>query len=357
MAASAPGAAQDLRFCAGADGTRLAWATHGSGPPLLIAGCWLSHLSHDWQSPVWRHLLDAVGAIATTTRFDERGFGLSDREVQDFSFDSRLTDLETIADHLPQQRFALMGISAGAPLAVAYAARHPERVSRLILYAPIGSGCFASGDPDSEAALLAIIKAGWARRDPVFRRVFTSLLIPEAGEEQRVWLDELQRVATSPENAIASRIARSLVDVEAELPRVQAPTLVLHAREDRAAPFGYGRHAASVIPDARLVALESANHILLGDEPSWVIWLDELTRFLEPERPAPDDAAPPLELSAREREILALAARGLDNAQIAAALVLSARTVERHLQNIYGRAGLAGRAARTAAVARFLTHA
>ncbi|WP_206447744.1 alpha/beta fold hydrolase [Agrococcus sp. KRD186] len=354
MSATAPGADQELRFCTAADGTRLAWATHGSGPPLAIASCWLSHLTHDWQSPVWRHFLTALGRIATTTRFDERGFGLSDWEVSDFSLEARIGDLETIVEHVPHERFALLGVSSGAPVAIAYAARHPDRVSRLVLYAPISSGCFGGlGGVDAEAALLAIIRASWARPDTLFQRVFTSLLIPGATEQQMAWLDALQRMATSPGNAVASRIARAGVDISGELPRVQAPTLVLHAREDRAAPFHAGRLIASAIPDARLVALESSNHILLSDEPAWAQWLSEVTRFLEPERPvaAPDA---PLELSAREREILGLAARGLDNARIAAELVLSPRTVERHLQNIYGKAGLSGRAARTAAVARFL---
>lgn len=358
MSATTTGVAQELRFCTASDGTRLAWATHGAGPPLVIASCWLSHLTHDWQSPVWRHFLAALGELATTTRFDERGFGLSDWDVTDFRLESRIADLETVVEHLPHERFALMGVSAGAPMAIAYAARHPERVSRLVLYAPISSGCFGGlGDGDAEAALLAIIRAGWARPDTVFQRVFTSLLIPGATEQQMAWLDALQRMATSPANAVASRIARAGVDITAELPRVQAPTLVLHAREDRAAPFHAGRMIASAIPDARLVALDSANHILLADEPAWSQWLAEVTSFLEPERPEAEPAAAPLELSAREHEILRLAARGLDNASIAAELVLSPRTVERHLQNIYGKAGLSGRAARTAAVARYLARA
>lgn len=348
---------QVLRFSRAADGTRLAWSTHGSGPPLVLASCWLSHLQHDWHSPVWRHFLDALGAVATTIRYDERGFGLSDWDVTDFSLEARLGDLETILDAVPYERFALMGMSAGAPVAIAYAARHPERVTRLVLYAPIGSGCFAaSDDAEAEAALMAIIRAGWGRSHPLFRRVFTSVLIPEATEEQMTWLDELQRVVTSVDNAVASRIARSGVDVTADLPHVQAPTLVLHAREDRAAAFRWGLELTRAIQGARLVPMESGNHILLEDEPAWRVFHEEVVRFLAEDRATlVPPAGTALPLSAREREILALAARGHGNEDIAAALHLSIRTVERHLQNVYLKAGVSGRTARTAVVARYLS--
>jgi pimeloyl-ACP methyl ester carboxylesterase/DNA-binding CsgD family transcriptional regulator len=353
-----PAAEQELRFCKAADGTRLAWATHGDGPPLAIVSCWLSHLQYDWQSPVWRHFLTELGAVATTIRYDERGFGLSDWDVEDFSFESRLSDLEIILDSVPHERLALMGMSAGAPVAIGYAARHPERVSRLVLYAPIGSGCFAaSDDMEAEAALMAIIRAGWARREPLFRRVFTSVLIPDATEEQMGWLDELQRMSTSTENAIASRIARRAVDVRHLLADVQAPTLVLHARDDQAASFSWGRDLSAGIPNARLVPLESRNHILLEDEPAWRVFMDEVTDFLEPERRRlqTQTTGGPLPLSTREAQILDLAARGRDNAEIASALHLSVRTVERHLQNLYVKAGVSGRTARTAVVARYLS--
>lgn len=322
----------------------------------MITSCWLSHLQYDWQSPVWRHFLDALGAIATTIRYDERGFGLSDWDVTDFSLEARVTDLERILDEVPHERFSLMGMSAGAPVAIAYAARHPERVSRLILYAPIGSGCFAASDDlEAEEALLAIIRTGWARKEPLFRRVFTSVLIPDATEEQMGWLDELQRMATSPENAIASRVARRGVDVTAHVDEVRAPTLVLHARDDQAAAFQWGRRLSAGIAHARLVPLDSRNHILLADEPAWQVFLAEVTDFLADERLAPPDGTrEQLVISSREGEILELAARGLDNAEIAAQLHLSIRTVERHLQNVYLKSGVSGRTARTAVVARYL---
>ncbi len=337
---------------------RLAWAVHGAGPPLLVNSCWLSHLQYYWQSPVWRHFLEALGAMATTVRYDERGFGLSDWDIADFSLGARVRDLEIIADQLPFDRFALMGMSAGAPVAIAYAARHPGRVSRLVLYGPVLSGCFAGRGQDEavEQALLAAIRAGWGGQEPQFRRLFTSFLIPAASEEQMTWLDELQRMCTSPANAVASRVARHGIDVRDAMTAVRAPTLVLHARGDLSAPFDHGTEAAALIPGARLVPLDSRNHILLGDEPAWPVFRREVEQFLAGDRQPLEGPTVRLPvLTAREQDIVRLAAEGLDNQQIAARLVLSVRTVERHLQNAYLKAGLTGRTARTALVSRYLS--
>lgn len=344
---------QEVRFCRADDGVRIAWARHGSGPPLLIVSCWLSHLQHDWQSPVWRHFLDDLGDIATVVRYDERGFGLSDWEVgsdvTDFSLERRLADLETLVEATGMDRFAVLGMSGGAPVALAYAHAHPERVSRMVLYGGMATGGLPQGDEAAEEAFLAMIRAGWARPDPLFRRVFTSAFIPGASEEQMRWMDELQRTSTNTENAVCSRIARHQVDVAPLLAEVVVPTLVLHAEGDRVAP-DWGPKLAAEIPDARLVMLESANHVLLADEPAWPVFRQEVAAFLAAERVP----VPVANLSAREREILLLAAEGLDNAAIAAALTLSVRTVERHFQNVYLKLGLSGRTARAAAVARVL---
>lgn len=347
--APSPLVAQEVRFCRTDDGVRIAWAKHGSGPPLVIVSCWLSHLQYDWQSPVWRHFLAALGEVATVYRYDERGFGLSDWDVDDLSYEARLSDLETLIEHIGLERFAVLGMSGGAPVAIGYAAEHPDLVDRLALYGAIAGGCFGDTDDEpAEEAFLAMIRAGWARPDNLFRRVFTSVFIPEATDEQMTWLDELQRMSTSTDNAVASRIERRRVDVQHRLPEITAPTLVLHARGDQAAPFEWGPLLSSRIPDARLVALESDNHILLADEPAWAVFRDEMSAFLAVDRPAAVD------LSGREHEILLLAAEGLDNHQIAERLKLSVRTVERHLQNVYLKLGLSGRNARTAAVARVL---
>ncbi len=347
--AQSPAVAHEVRFARADDGVRLAWARHGSGPPLLIASCWLSHLQHDWQSPIWRHFLDDLGEIATVIRYDERGFGMSEWDVTDFSLERRVADLEALVEAAGLDRFAVLGMSAGAPVALAYAHAHPERVTRMVLYGGMATAGLGTPDEAAELAFLAMIRAGWARPDPLFRRVFTTAFIPGATEEQMAWMDELQRTSTNPENAACSRTARHQVDVTALLPEITAPTLLLHADGDRVAP-GAGAVLAAEIPGARLVMLESRNHILLADEPAWGIFLAEVSDFLAADRSAPALAG----LSEREREILVLAAEGLDNTEIADRLVLSVRTVERHFQNVYLKLGLSGRSARAGAVARVL---
>ena len=352
---------QEIRFCRAADGTRLAYAIHGSGPPLVVVSCWLSHLQYDWQSPVWRHFLDDLGGIATVIRYDERGFGMSDWDVSDFSLPARLGDLETILEATGFERFALLGMSGGSSVAMAYAIAHPERVSRLILY---GTVC---GEPPvydderwaKEQIYRSMIQVGWAKDDPEFRRVFTRRFIPDATEEQMSWFDDLQRMSTSPENMLASRISRQQEDIVADLPTISAPTIVLQARGDQATIFENAVTVSSLIPGARLVPMESRNHILLADEPAWAAFIDEVTVFLEPDRRAFEEQTrggrPETEpLSARELDVVRLAAEGKTNEEIAEALSLSPRTVERHLSNVYGKLGLTGRAARAAAVAEYL---
>jgi pimeloyl-ACP methyl ester carboxylesterase/DNA-binding CsgD family transcriptional regulator len=348
-----------IRFCRSGDGVRLAYAVHGSGPPLVVVSCWLSHLQYDWQSPVWRHFLEDLGAIATVYRYDERGFGMSDWNVHDFSIESRLGDLEAVIESAGLERFAMLGMSGGSAVALAYSARHPERVSRLVLY---GTVCGVPVERSvegwaEEETYRSMIRVGWAKEDPGFRRVFTNQFIPDATEDQMRWFDELQRMSTSPANAVASRIARQAVDIAAELPSITAPTVVLQARGDRATTFDNAVSVSALIPGARLIPLESRNHILLADEPAWTTFMREVTAFLEPDARMYRSRlrnGPIERLSARELEVLSLAADGRTNDEIATALTLSARTVERHLSNAYAKLGVESKAARTAAVAAYL---
>ncbi len=348
---------QEIRFAAGAGGTRIAYAVHGGGPPLVVVSCWLSHLRYDWQSPVWRHFLDELGALATVVRYDERGFGLSDWSVDDFSLAARLGDLEAVIAATGFERFAMLGMSGGSAVALAYAAAHPERVTRLVLY---GTVCgvppdFSAEGMAEEETYRSMIRVGWAKQDPVFRRVFTTRFIPDATEEQMAWFDDLQRMSTSPGNAVASRIARQQVELGDEIRAIRAPTIVLQAVGDLSTTFDNAVLVSSLIPGARLVPLQSRNHILLADEPAWRVFMTEVSAFLEPDRLAsPTSPARIEELSPRELDVLRLCADGRTNEQIADALGLSVRTVERHLSNAYGKLGVSGRAARAAAVADLL---
>ena len=347
---------QRIKFCRAPDGVRIAYAVHGRGPALLISTCWLSHLQFDWQSPVWQHFLTELGQFATVIRFDERGHGLSDWDVTDHSFEARVADLEAVADAAGFPTFALMGMAQGAPVSVAYTVRHPERVTRMLFYGSFSNPARLMTDEDRQLddAFEPLIRAGWARPDSPFRRVFTSLMIPDATEEQMTWVDDLQRMATSASTAVIARRQRRQSDVDSLLRQVRVPTLVLHSTGDRMNRFEFGRELASGIADARLVALPSNNHIVLSDEPAWAIFIDEVRRFLQLEPRT--SAAEPIRdlLSAREVEVLQLVAQGQNNPEVASALHLSVRTIERHLQNIYVKLGLQGHSARVAAATRLL---
>lgn len=356
---------QDIRFLRTPDGVRLAYAVHGDGPPLVNVSCWLSHLQFDWESPVWRHLLDDLGRFRTLVRYDERGSGLSDWQIDDYSVEARTRDLECVVDELGLERFALLGMSQGGPIALTYAVRHPERVSHLVLAGTAARGSLCRGEPAPEQlaeheTYLNLIRLGWARQNAVFRRVFTNVFIPGASETQVRWFDDLQRMSTSTDNAVRMRHERALVDASELLPQVRVPTLVIHSRDDDAIPFEEGLLLATRIAGARFVPLESRNHILLADEPAWGRFVAELRDFLATEpAPAASGAAVDVDaavesLTEREAEILGLAAEGLSNQEIGDALTLSVRTVERHLSNVYARLGISGKAARAAAVARFV---
>jgi pimeloyl-ACP methyl ester carboxylesterase/DNA-binding CsgD family transcriptional regulator len=344
---------------------RIAFARYGEGPPLLLNTCWVSQLEYDLQSPVWRHFVDGLAALATLYRYDERGFGLSDWDVPDFDFESRVHDLETVADASDLDRFALLGMAQGGPVAIEYAYRHPRRVSRLVLHGTYAG--LVDIDPDEAAldeTLTKLIEVGWARPESRFRRVFSDMFMPGATEEQMQWMDELMRRTTTAENAVAYRRSRRTIDVRDRLPQLRVPTLVVHARGDQVNPFGEGRRLAAAIPGARLVTLESPNHVLLEDDPASAVFFREIAAFLAPDvergvlppasRRDPAAAQALSLLTPRERDVLALVAAGRDNAVIASQLSISVRTVERHLQTVYRKLGLTGSAQRTAAVALLL---
>jgi pimeloyl-ACP methyl ester carboxylesterase len=254
MARARPVPPQTIRFCRSDDGVQVAYAQHGQGPPLVVATCWLSHLEYDLQSPVWRHFVEDLGRFSTTIRYDERGFGLSDWKVPDFSFESRVRDLEAVVDAAGLERFALLGMSQGGPVAVAYAHRHPERVTRLVLHGSYVAT--VDSTPESrqlDDMFIQMIEVGWARPEGRFRRVFTDMLMPGATPEQMSWVDALMRISTSTENAVAFKRARQDVDVTDLLPGLDLPTLVLHARGDQMNLFEEGVYLGQEHLPRRLV--------------------------------------------------------------------------------------------------------
>ena len=343
---------QQVRFCTARDGLRLAYAVHGKGAPLVRVATWLTHLDHDWESPVWRHWLDSLGRRHTVVRYDERGCGLSDPEVGDPSLETWVGDLEAVVDAAGLERFTLLGVSQGAAIAVDYAAAHPERVTDLVLYGGFARGRKHRGQADEECALTSAIRAGWAKDDPTYRRLFSMLFIPGGTADQMAWYEDLLRTSTTADTAVRLFEARGDLDVRDRAPEVRARTLVVHGRDDRVVPVEEGRLLAALIPGARLILLESSNHILLSDEPAWGYFVSELDAFLgtTPAQGQPGEAP---DLSARELEVLELVATGLPNDAIAERLFVSVRTVERHLSNVYAKLGVSGKAARAAAAARF----
>jgi pimeloyl-ACP methyl ester carboxylesterase/DNA-binding CsgD family transcriptional regulator len=341
---------QEIRFCAAPDGVRLAYAKHGGGPPLVKASNWLTHLEFDWQSGVWRHWLEELGRANTVIRHDLRGCGMSDRDVGALSLDRWVLDLESVIDAAGVERCSLLGISGGAAVALAYAARNPSRVERVVAYGGWASGSFLHADEQQRQAITAAIRTGWAAPNPAFRRLFTMFFLPDGTPEQMAWYDDLQRRSATPEMAVRLYDALAEADATELLARVAAPTLVLHARGDLVVPFKEGRRIAAAVPSARLITLESRNHILLENEPAWQVFVREVSEFLG-SRPAP--VAMLGELSRRERDVLKLVAEGLSNEEIAGRLFLSVRTVERHLSNVYVKLRVSGKAARAAAAARF----
>jgi pimeloyl-ACP methyl ester carboxylesterase/DNA-binding winged helix-turn-helix (wHTH) protein len=281
---SPSGVQQKVHFCTASDGVQIAYALAGQGIPLVKAANWLNHLEYDWQSPIWSHLLQALAAEYQLIRYDERGNGLSDRNVEDISFDAFVRDLESVVDATRLKRFALLGISQGCAVSLAYTVRHPERVSHLVLYGGYARGrCMRGSTAEIERAdaTLTLMRLGWGQENPAFRHIFTSLFIPGGTVEQMKWFDDLQRVTTSAENAVRIRGAMDNIDVSDLLEQVAVPTLVVHCRDDAVVPFEEGRRMAARISGARFVALEGCNHLVLPEEPASGRFLDEIRSFLQ----------------------------------------------------------------------------
>ncbi|MBI1777912.1 MAG: alpha/beta fold hydrolase [Proteobacteria bacterium] len=278
-----PSGAQEIRFCRTTDGVRLAYSQIGAGPPLVKTGNWLTHLEYDLQSPIWRHLYRELSRDHTLVRYDARGNGLSDREIE-VSLEAFVTDLEAVVDAAGLEEFSLFGISQGCAVSVAYAVRHPDRVRHLILYGGYAEGWNKRSrtalESEQYAAMLTLIRVGWGQEHATFRQLFTSEFIPGGTKEQADWFNELQRISTSPADAVRNQQACGDIDVTGLLSKVTSPTLVMHARDDACVPFEQGRRLAAGIPGARFVTLQSRNHLILESEPAFSCFLHEIRSFL-----------------------------------------------------------------------------
>jgi len=343
---------QRIHLTSSSDNVRIAWTRAGSGPVLVKASNWLTHLRHDLESPVWRHWVEFLCEHFDSVRFDERGCGVSDREVEDLSEASWLADLECVIDAAQIDRpMILLGMSQGSLAVIQYAAKHPQRVSKLVLYGGYSQGWAVRDASQAQhyRAITEMMRLGWDLENPVFRQAFTARFLPAGTHEQIDWYNDLCRKTVAPEMAVRLLQARAHADITELLGQVRVPTLVLHSRHDEVVPFSEGRKLACGIPGADFVDLDSRNHILLSTEPAWQEFREAVLDFTDAHR-APDPSAEPGPLTRREREILGVLTSGLSNIAIGQQLFISEKTVRNHLSSIYRKTGVNSRAE---AIARF----
>lgn len=337
---------QQIRFCTSPDGASIAYAVSGRGDPLVVAPRWLTHLEHDWQSPIGRHWLAELGRDRTLVRCDLRGNGLSDRHPPSFAFERWIEDLAAVVNAAGLERFDLFGSSHGGAVAIAYAARHPERVSRLVLYFPYARGLSRRDDTPQAAgeaqALREIVRLGWGRDDPAYRHVLAIKMMPSATPDEQHALNQQMRLCASGETAAQLLEELLRIDVRREAASVRVPTLVMHGPNCSLRPQEEGLLIASLIPGAQMVALQPGDYFLRATDGAWAQFCSELRTFLSPRgRPATPGFA---DLTAREAELLELIAHGQDNAQIAARLELSDKTVRNHITAIFAKLQVGSRA-------------
>jgi pimeloyl-ACP methyl ester carboxylesterase/DNA-binding CsgD family transcriptional regulator len=334
---------QDIRFANTTDGAQIAYAVSGNGYPLVRAAHWLTHVEFDIRTPVWRPWIERLSARFRFHRYDSRGCGLSGPSADATTLDRLVSDLAAVVDAARLERFALFGLSQGGAAAIAYAARHPERVSHLILCGAFVQGVLKRAPTpqqvEAAAAMIKLVEVGWGERNSAYLQMFTSQFFPDATLEQMQSFNEIQRRSTSPANAARIMRGYSELDASDSVALVRAPTLVMHCRGDARAPFEQGRWIAATIAGARFVPLASNNHVPLADEPAFAVALDELERFVGGSAPAAY-----MDLSTRERAVLDLVARGLDNAQIGAHLAISEKTVRNNITRILDKLGVESRA-------------
>ncbi len=335
---------QDIRFCTTSDNVKLAYAVSGEGPPLLMPATWLSHLEHQWDSLAWRPWLETLSQKYTLLRYDSRGCGLSDRAPAELSFEGWIKDIEAVADAAGFRQFDILATCWGGPIGVEYAARHPERVNRLVLYGAYGLGRLRDDHPiEAEKArlLLDMMRLGWGHENHAFCQVWGSYFQPGGTLAHfRSW-SEQQALSTSAETAVRLLQVGWHTDVRAAARKIKCPTLALHVARDTVVPIEVGRQLATLIPDCRFVQIDGENHMPLADEPAWRQIVAEIDNFLKQpiEAGVSRHSLPLDDLTGRERDVLEAIAQGLDNGEIAAALGMSEKTVRNHITRVLDKIG------------------
>ncbi|MDL1943636.1 alpha/beta fold hydrolase [Chloroflexi bacterium CFX2] len=273
-----------VSFTTSFDGTRIAFAIAGNGPPLVKVGNYMGHVEYDWETPVWAHWLEELTRNHTLIYYDERGSGLSDWNAEDVSFEAWVRDLEAVVEAAGLRRFPLFAMSQAGAVAVAYAARHPDKVTRLIVHGAYARGWLkrdlTEEQIEEEKLMISLMRVGWGRDNPAFRQVFAMQLFPDAPPEQIRALEEQMRLSVSPKNAVRLESEMHRIDVRDLAQQITVPTLVSHSHGDEAVPFEEGRLLASLIPGAQFVALESKNHLLREDEAAWQKFVEAMRGFL-----------------------------------------------------------------------------
>jgi len=341
---------RDIRFCQSSDGVRIAYASSGSGPPVVRVGPWHTHAELDWSSPIWLPWLRMLANGRSLLHYDFRGHGLSDRQPCDAAFERHVDDLAAVLASTQTKHCALLGIAGGCAIAIAYAVRWPEQVDRLILFGGFSRGSIARSKTTDEAeaarTVLRVMELSNVHDDPAFRQLFTAQCIPDASAEQSQAFNQLTRIAGGTRASVSVLRALYDIDVRALAPKVRCPTLVLHPTSNLRVPFEEGRSLAALIPNARFVPLQSRNAFLLEQEPAWNVFKTEVQAFLSATRSA---IAPPEDLgdetlTRREHAVLELVAQGLDNRRIAGALGISEKTVRNYVSSILEKLGCQSRA-------------
>jgi pimeloyl-ACP methyl ester carboxylesterase/DNA-binding CsgD family transcriptional regulator len=334
---------QNISFCTTPDGVRLAYAVSGDGPPIVMSATWLTHLEHQWRSLAWRPWLDIFTRDHKVLRHDSRGCGLSDRNAVNLSYENWIRDLECVIEAAGFRRFAMVGTCWGGAIAVDYAARHPDRVSHLVLYGSYAQGRLRQTDSPHEReksrVLADITRLGWGKQDHDFVQVWASRFQPGGTREHMCSWSEQMRAATDADTAVRLLQIGWNVDVQEAARKIKCPVLIVHPDRDVVSPIEGGRLLASLIPHSRFVQLDSENHMLLSDEPAWARFYAEVRGFLvEPGYVAPNRVVLPLdELTERERAVLEGIAKGLDNTEIGRSLRLSEKTVRNHITRIFDK--------------------